>query len=78
MNLYFENAYGDERLLGTYDSFLDACGAINEFLDEHNYKCYYMRNWVENGRITVDVGSHSEFFHIARADGTPFETLEQI
>ena len=41
-----------------------------KFLDEHDYKSYYQRMWVEDGKVAVDVGSWSEFFWISRADGS--------
>ena len=39
--------------------------AINDFLDDHNYKSYYQRTWKKDDKTTVvDVGSHTEFFYI--------------
>lgn len=41
-----------------------AITTINKFLEEHNYTSYYTREWVENGRTKIDVGSHTEFFYL--------------
>ena len=38
---------------------------IKDFLDDHNYKSYYSRTWInenDNKEKICDVGSHSEFF----------------
>lgn len=43
---------------------------IMKFLDEHDYKSYYQRMWIEDGKVAVDVGSWSEFFWISRSDGS--------
>lgn len=49
---------------------------IDDFLDKHNYKMYYSRQWVgtfkfQKGKynypaLVIDVGSHSEFFYIVQ------------
>lgn len=77
-NLYFENARGEERLLGTFETYRDCCEEMNKFMKEHDFECYYIRNWIENGRIVADVGSHFEFFYIGRADGTPIKNLAEV
>ena len=41
-----------------------------KFLNEHDYKSYYQRRWVEDGKVAVDVGSWSEFFWISHSDGS--------
>ena len=43
---------------------------INKFLDDHNYKSYYMQVCEDNGRLMIDVGSWSEFFYL---EGMNFE-----
>ena len=63
INVYFRNANKEERLLATVEKEKDANKVINDFLAEHNFKSYYMRKWIrDDGRVMVDVGSHSEFF----------------
>ena len=43
----------------------EAVNEINKFLDDHNYKSYYMNVCEDdNGRLRIDVGSWSEFFYI--------------
>ena len=77
-NLYFENSRGEERLLGTFETYSGCYEEMNNFMKAHNFECYYIRNWIENGRIVADVGSWSEFFYIGRADGSPIENLEEV
>lgn len=59
--------------LGKYPN---CCKIINDFLDKHNYKMYYSRQWVgtfkfQRGKfnypaLVIDVGSHTEFFYIVQ------------
>ena len=63
MKLYFENSYGEERVVAEVKNEQEAMKEINKFLDDHNYKLYYTRTWMRNQNEKVyDVGSHSEFF----------------
>ena len=62
-SLWFQNSQGQERVLMEVNNFNDVFTGIRNFLDEHNYKNYYIRSWKENGRIKYDVGSWSEFFY---------------
>ena len=65
MNVYFENSEGNKRIIGkNIPTRKDAFKCINEFLDDHNYKSYYMRTWYDGNYTVVDVGSHTEFFLI--------------
>lgn len=64
MKLYFKNRQGEERLIAECETVQEAHKEINKFLDEHNFKCYYTRSWGEDEGVTLDVGSHSEFFRI--------------
>lgn len=62
-NLWFQNSRGQERVIAKVNNFNDVFTAIYNFLDEHNYKSYYIRSWEEDGRIKYDVGSWFEFFY---------------
>jgi hypothetical protein len=70
--VFFENSYGKERVIAEVQTMDEALDAIREFLDEHEYKSYYTRFWLEETEyenepcvvLTFDVGSWSEFFHI--------------
>lgn len=62
-NLWFQNRLGQERVIMEVNDFNDVFTGIRNFLDEHNYKSYYIRSWEEDGRIKYDVGSWSEFFY---------------
>lgn len=62
MKLYFQNSYGGERVIAEVQNEQEAMKEIEKFLDDHNYKSYYTRSWIENGQKWYDVGSWSEFF----------------
>lgn len=62
MILYFENRYGQRRVIGCPATIEGARRVIQDFLDAHNYKSYYTREWEENGEHYFDVGSHVEMF----------------
>ena len=62
-NLWFQNSRGQERVIAKVNNFNDVFTGIRNFLDDHNYKSYYIRSWNEDGRIKYDVGSWSEFFY---------------
>ena len=61
-NLYFQRSNGEYRLLGKNVTDDDAWKLMKVFMDEHNFKCYYIRTWEQNGIKWHDVGSHTEFF----------------
>ena len=63
MKVYFENANGIQREIGSADTNEEVFAVIRKFLDEHNYKAPYWRTWtLENGETHIDVGSHTELF----------------
>lgn len=64
MKLYFENSYGEKRIIGNPNSEQEAFKIINNFLKKHNFKSYYTRTWNVNNFLCIDVGSHSEFFYL--------------
>lgn len=64
MKLYFENSQGKERLIAECKTAKDVGKEIQKFLDDHNYKSYYSRIWGDKDGVTIDVGSHSEFFKV--------------
>lgn len=66
MKLYFENRFGEKRLLGKYKTEKGAIRRINRFCEEHNFKVCYMRvtDNTDEGFKWYDVGSHSEFFYL--------------
>ena len=70
MKLFFQNSQGKERLIAEPSNREEVVKEINKFLDEHNYKSYYMRVWDENNRLIFDVGSHTEGFAL---EGMSFE-----
>ena len=65
MKLIFQNSRGEERVIAEPQDKKEAVKEINKFLDNHNYKSYYMNVCEDdNGRLRIDVGSWSEFFYL--------------
>lgn len=68
MQLYFRNSLGQERLIGKELNIDECMKKIQSVLELHNFKSYYTRTWQEpDGRLMIDVGSHTEFFIIEGA-----------
>lgn len=66
IQVLFENSNGKTRAVGEAITQKEAFEMINQFLNEHNYKSYYMRTWKTDDKTTavdVDVGSHTERFY---------------
>lgn len=70
MYLYFKRANGKYKLLTSDIKNIEdkkIGKTIREFLDEHNFKSYYIRTWQdENEDYVYDVGSHTEFFILSK------------
>lgn len=70
LKLYFENCYGDMKLISAAASPETAGQLIHKCISaiNPNYKIYYTRYWNtdDNGKFhrIYDVGSHTEFFHL--------------
>lgn len=64
IKVIFQNSLGKERVIAEVETKGQAITTINKFLEEHNYTSYYTREWIENGRTKIDVGSHTEFFFL--------------
>ena len=62
LKLYFRNSRGEERLIAECETVQKAHKEIHKFLDSHEYESYYSRSWGDWASVTIDVGSHSEFF----------------
>lgn len=79
--LFFEPCTGCEYVVAEVDDMDEAFSEIKKFCDERDFHIHYTRFWIEDcpaeigtdivWRITFDVGSWSEFFHLY------FDTLEQ-
>ena len=62
MKLLFQNSRGEERVIAEPQNREEVVKEINKFLDDHNYKSYYMNVCeYDNGKLRIDVGSWSEF-----------------
>lgn len=64
MKLYFENSYGEERIIAEPKNEREAVKEIYKFCEERNFKIYYHRTWMSGNRKKFDVGSHTEFFYL--------------
>lgn len=65
MKLYFENSWGERRIIAEPKAEEEVMKEINKFCDDRNFKIYYVRTWVNSEDLKVyDVGSHSEFFYL--------------
>ena len=65
MKLYFENSYGERRVIAEPKNRDDAWEYIHAFCEERNFRIYYVRTWRNNDGLEVyDVGSHTEFFYL--------------
>lgn len=72
MRLWFENVWGEERVIAeNCDTWPQVHKAICDFLEECQkkwpnkkpFEWYYTRTWKQDdGRTRIDIGSHSEFF----------------
>ena len=72
MRLWFENSFGDERIIADpCDTWEEVNQSIQYFLDECKrkwpdkkpFEWYYTRIWMQDdGRTCIDIGSHTEFF----------------
>lgn len=66
MKLYFENSYGEKRIISEPETEQEAMKEIHKFCDDRNFKIYYTRSWnTEDGLKKFDVGSWSEFFYLS-------------
>ena len=66
MKLYFENSYGERRIIAEPKTEEDAIKEMYKFCDDRNFKVYYTRSWQdEKGFKVFDVGSWSEFFFLS-------------
>lgn len=65
MKLYFENSYGERRIIAEPKTEEEAYKEMNKFCEDRNFEIYYIRNWRNKEGLKVyDVGSHSEFFYL--------------
>ena len=88
MILYFKNSAGIEREIGQPNTYKSTCKMIDKFLEEHNFKSYYIRIQKEydnpyykidktKTRYVFDVGSHTEFF-ILNTEGKQIEEFKGL
>lgn len=65
MKLYFENSYGERRVIAEPETEDEAMKEIYKFCEDRNFKIYYVRTWIEsNGLKVYDCGSWFEFFYL--------------
>ena len=63
-DFYFKRSNGELVLLAENVSEEEAMVKMKEFLDDHNYKSYYIRVCQHGNEIHYDVGSWSEHFEL--------------
>lgn len=73
-NLFFENGYGERRLLVSAVKENDIITTISSEVKKMNpnFKIYYIRSWnssANKNEIVYDVGSHTEYFIAQKAEG---------
>ena len=61
-NLYFIDSNNKYRVIASDVDRESAFIHIHAFLDNANFRCYYIRSWDTNEGTMFDVGSHTEFF----------------
>jgi hypothetical protein len=66
INVWFQDSKEKEKIIGQAKDKNDIFNVINKFLNEHNFRSYYIRTWYdpETKRTWYDVGSHVEFFFV--------------
>ena len=69
--LDFEDKNGNVYIKGTFDTFQSANKYILEDLHSRGIHPYYFRQWEKDNVITIDFGSHSEFYHITKTTDNP-------
>ena len=63
MKLYFENSYGERRVIAEPQTEEEADKEIHKFCKDRNFKIYYVRTWIDDDGLKVfDCGSWSERF----------------
>jgi len=63
MKLYFENSYGDRRIIAEPETEDEAWKEIHKFCHDRCFAIQYVREWRDtDGLKWYDVGSHTEFF----------------
>ena len=73
MKLWFENAFGDMRIIAECKDWNEVYKKIDEFIQqnnekkEHKFISYYKREWFDTltNKTKIDVGSWSEFFYVS-------------
>lgn len=53
----FGHKLDESRVIGEADTIKECHQIIMKFLDDHNYKSYYQRMWVDDKKVIIDVGS---------------------
>lgn len=67
MYLYFENSFGNRRLISQSDNKSELIQKMMDMCQKNNFKVFYMRILQISEDIEqYDVGSWSEFFYISK------------
>ena len=61
MKLYFENRYGEKKVIAEPSTEEEALQEINKFCESNNFKVYYIRSWmIPDGLKKFDVLSTAD------------------
>ena len=77
MKVIFDGQYG-VRDIAESSTLKQAFQNIQSFLKDKRYTPPYFRHWMEDGVITIDVGSHTEFFKIYECSKLEYEQFVNI
>lgn len=68
MELIFQDANGEERVIANVETDEEAMDEVMRFCSERNFTVHYTRGWHDytTNRTHLDVGSHTEFFILQR------------
>ena len=67
-SLVFENSRGKIREIAAIEKNgqvkKEMFSQIHKFCTERGFEIPYVRMWYSQGKIVIDVGSHTEFFYL--------------
>lgn len=81
--LFFEDRYYHRREIAKVNNLKEALIEINGFLLRYNFKSHYIRYWADSEEgsekyiLTIDVGSHNEYFIIEFTNKEEYENFLQ-
>lgn len=65
MKLEFQTENKDTKVISHPRNKLELWRDIHKVLEDMGFKTYYQRLYMENDKLKIDFGSHTEFFYVA-------------